>query len=122
MTATAAEVRHPIDNDEGLVPACAGTDPDAWFPEHMGEIGFIASRKMLKRICEACPLQEQCLEWSLHHELSGVWGGYGERERRIMRAERGIELKTPEVDVLSRYFSAMYAEEGVRLTFERGDL
>lgn len=48
----------------------------------------------LRPICEACPVQRDCLEWALHHEEFGWWGGTGPRERYRLRKDLGIKLKT----------------------------
>jgi WhiB family transcriptional regulator, redox-sensing transcriptional regulator len=63
---------------------CAETDPELWFPDK----GH--APRAARRICFACPVQEQCLAYALDRpELLGVWGGYTEPERRLMR--RGQE-------------------------------
>ncbi|MFG2245516.1 WhiB family transcriptional regulator [Spirillospora sp. NPDC048823] len=45
-----------------------------------------------KRICRACPVQDQCLEWalsfSLRNDQYGVFGGAGPGQRRALRRER----------------------------------
>lgn len=62
--------------DEAL---CAETDPEAFFPE-MGQ-----SSRDAKRICGACDVREQCLEYALvTGQQEGVWGGASPRERRRM--------------------------------------
>jgi WhiB family transcriptional regulator, redox-sensing transcriptional regulator len=41
----------------------------------------------VKRICMACPVREECLDYALSNdERFGIWGGLSERERR--RAKR----------------------------------
>ena len=56
---------------------CAQTDPEAFFPEKGG------STKEAKRVCMACPVQAQCLDYALANgERFGIWGGLSERERR----------------------------------------
>ncbi|MBN9644481.1 WhiB family transcriptional regulator [Corynebacterium mendelii] len=56
---------------------CAQTDPEAFFPEKGG------STKDAKRICKACAVRDECLEYALEHdERFGIWGGLSERERR----------------------------------------
>lgn len=57
--------------------ACASADPEEWFPER-GEPAALA-----KRICNRCPVREECLEYALAAgEKYGIWGGTTERERR----------------------------------------
>ena len=58
---------------------CAQTDPDAFFPEKGG------STREAKRVCRACEVRAECLEYALEHdERFGIWGGLSERERRRM--------------------------------------
>lgn len=59
---------------------CAQTDPEAFFPEKGG------STRDAKKVCGACLVQEQCLEYALaNDERFGIWGGLSERERRRLR-------------------------------------
>lgn len=61
---------------------CAQTDPEAFFPEKGG------STREAKRICQACPVQDECLEFALEHdERFGIWGGLSERERRRLKRD-----------------------------------
>ncbi|WP_080796220.1 WhiB family transcriptional regulator [Corynebacterium pacaense] len=61
---------------------CAQTDPEAFFPEKGG------STREAKRICQACPVRDECLEFALEHdERFGIWGGLSERERRRLKRE-----------------------------------
>ena len=47
-------------------------------------------RSRAARVCEGCPVTNECLEYALLHRIEqGVWGGASERERRrILRARR----------------------------------
>ena len=59
---------------------CAQTDPEAFFPEKGG------STRDAKKVCGACPVKQQCLEYALaNDERFGIWGGMSERERRRLR-------------------------------------
>jgi WhiB family transcriptional regulator, redox-sensing transcriptional regulator len=61
---------------------CAQTDPEAFFPEKGG------STREAKKVCRACEVRTECLEYALEHdERFGIWGGLSERERR--RLKRG---------------------------------
>jgi WhiB family transcriptional regulator, redox-sensing transcriptional regulator len=63
-----------------LQAKCLDADPEAFFPEKGG------STREAKRICAACPVREECLEYSLtNEERFGIWGGLSERERRRVR-------------------------------------
>lgn len=59
---------------------CAETDPEAFYPEK-GKPTAPA-----KRICLACEVRAECLEYALtHDERFGIWGGLSERERRALK-------------------------------------
>lgn len=61
---------------------CAQTDPEAFFPEKGG------STREAKRICKACPVRDDCLEFALEHdERFGIWGGLSDRERRRLKRD-----------------------------------
>ena len=61
---------------------CAQTDPEAFFPEKGG------STREAKRICQACAVRDECLEYALEHdERFGIWGGLSDRERRRLKRE-----------------------------------
>jgi WhiB family redox-sensing transcriptional regulator len=62
---------------------CRETDPELWFPQK-GDNSLQA-----RRICQTCPVREQCLDWALRHNEIGVWGGTSEiARRRILTARR----------------------------------
>ncbi|MDR0505030.1 MAG: WhiB family transcriptional regulator [Bifidobacteriaceae bacterium] len=66
---------------------CPQTDPEAFFPEKGG------STREAKRICSACEVQRECLEYALaHDERFGIWGGTSERERRKIKQRRAAGL------------------------------
>ena len=59
---------------------CAQTDPEAFFPEKGG------STREAKRVCMACEVRAECLEYALaNDERFGIWGGLSERERRRVK-------------------------------------
>jgi WhiB family redox-sensing transcriptional regulator len=58
---------------------CQEVDPELFFPEG-GDVGAA------KRICMACEVRRECLDYALdHQEKWGIWGGKSERQRRMMR-------------------------------------
>lgn len=65
--------------------ACAGHDPDLFFPA--GETGPAAEQiRMAKNICAGCDVAEECLSYAIEtNQVSGVWGGLTEDERRPVR-------------------------------------
>ena len=71
---------------------CRDQDPDIWFPDPTGIAGHGAARirargeEIAVDICEACPVQAECLAWALSNdERYGVWGGKTEKERETAR-------------------------------------
>jgi len=67
---------------------CAEADPDAFFPEKGG------STRNARRVCAACPVAPQCLEFALahmHHRhdagMFGIWAGTSVDERKLMLEE-----------------------------------
>jgi WhiB family redox-sensing transcriptional regulator len=65
--------------------ACRDTDPDLFFP--VGSTGPAVDQiEAAKRVCDACPAKQPCLEFALvNNQDSGVWGGTSEEERRKLR-------------------------------------
>ncbi|QOQ39832.1 WhiB family transcriptional regulator [Trueperella pecoris] len=70
--------------------SCNTMDPEFFFhPE--GERGGPRRRRIerAKRICQTCPVLDQCREYALtHNEPYGVWGGLSEEERNRLARER----------------------------------
>ena len=49
---------------------------------------FGAVEQEAKRICQACAVRDECLEFALEHdERFGIWGGLSERERRRLKRD-----------------------------------
>lgn len=59
---------------------CVGTDPEAWFPGKGGRLTGIQ-----RRVCDACPVIDLCLDYALANKLRGIWGGTTEVQRRTLR-------------------------------------
>lgn len=70
---------------------CATQAPDLFFP-HDG-VGV----EKAKKVCEGCPVLDQCLEYALRNRIEhGVWGGCSERQRRRIlkaRREQGLAVR-----------------------------
>lgn len=61
---------------------CAETNPDEFFP-NKGR-----STKEAKRVCAACEVRAECLNYALENgEAWGIWGGLAPRERQAIRRE-----------------------------------
>ncbi len=68
--------------------ACRDVDPELFFP--VGLTGPAASQiRRAKTVCRRCPVVRQCGEWALaHRDITGVWGGMNDDERRAERSAR----------------------------------
>lgn len=53
---------------------------------------------MVKALCGSCSMREPCLEYALHVNVVGIWGGTTDVQRRRIRRERNI-IPTPIVKV-----------------------
>jgi WhiB family transcriptional regulator, redox-sensing transcriptional regulator len=92
--------------------ACHDLDPQTFYPSR-GE-----SIRPAVAVCEACPVRAECLEWALHHENFGIWGGQSERARRTMRRNRGIRLALPQ---LATYGAECGTPGGAQGHYHRGE-
>ena len=65
--------------------ACRDSDPNLYFP--IGSTGpAVGQIEKALAICSTCSVQEACLQYALEtNQEAGVWGGYGEDERRRLR-------------------------------------
>ena len=69
--------------------ACVEQDLNLFFP--MSTTGQAAERQAeaAKQVCQACPVQQSCLEWALDVGPEfGIFGGTTEAERRVLRSHR----------------------------------
>ena len=65
---------------------CLGSDPELFFP--LGGTGEpLAQAETAKRICHECEVRNVCLQYALEtNQVTGVWGGRTEEERRSRRS------------------------------------
>ena len=65
--------------------ACRDSDPDVFFP--IGITGSALEQiETARRICTACTVSRDCLEFALAtNQEAGIWGGTTEEERRKLR-------------------------------------
>ena len=68
---------------------CREIGTEFFYPEEDISIVPIA-----KKICSTCPVINECLEWGLHHETFGIWGGTVPRTRMMMRRTMGITVQS----------------------------
>ena len=52
--------------------------------------------KEVKKLCNRCPIKNECLEHALYHEKFGYWGGKTEDQREMIRDQRGIICFAPQ--------------------------
>lgn len=61
--------------------ACTEVAPDLFF----ADMTLLAETKHAKKICETCPVKDQCLQYALENRIEhGVWGGLTINERRSL--------------------------------------
>jgi hypothetical protein len=60
---------------------CLDVDADTFFSEKETEA---------KEICSDCHFIDECLEYALHNDVVGVWGGTDEKERAKIRKESSL--------------------------------
>ncbi len=65
---------------------CASSrlDPETWFPERQPTVKAIA-----KRICQTCPVRQECLDFADQEGYDGydegIWGGLDRDERKKLK-------------------------------------
>ena len=65
--------------------ACAGMDPEIWYPYHPEETG---QNGAALAVCNRCPVATECLRDELQHPKSQQWGirgGFTEEQRRRIK-------------------------------------
>lgn len=72
--------------------ACRGKPVDWWVPSH-GPVGITLYTPDAARICAACPVRTECLDFAIEHQEHGYWGGTSERERVRIRWERRLDVE-----------------------------
>lgn len=85
--------------DSDVVPLCAESDPDAFFPkDYYDDPGKTPSNsyeneRFVKSICAECPLKIECLQFAIKTGQHGIWGGTTEADRRAIRRGRAVKLR-----------------------------
>ncbi|MFE9769508.1 WhiB family transcriptional regulator [Streptomyces sp. NPDC005808] len=84
-TAYAPSPDLPVNTNWRASGACQLVDPELFFP--IGNTGpALLQIEEAKAVCRRCPVMEACGNWALETgEASGVWGGMGEDERRLIK-------------------------------------
>jgi WhiB family redox-sensing transcriptional regulator len=70
--------------------ACLTADPELFFhPDQERGPARAAREAEAKKVCDRCPVIEQCAQWALATRQSyGVWGGLTEDERASLLRRR----------------------------------
>lgn len=71
--------------------ACAGTDPEQFFPDDSLEP--VTARAVATTYCHACPVREACLQEALRTRSTGVWAGTTTRQRDALRRRYGTGVR-----------------------------
>lgn len=68
--------------------ACRQVDTELFFPIGQGSRAM-AETQQAKAICGRCAVRQPCLAYALATgQAYGIWGGYDEQERRVLRRVR----------------------------------
>ena len=72
---------------------CKGKNIVTFYPNHSptDRLGREHTGNAVQ-ICSECEVVEGCLDYALHYEPLGFWGGKTEVEREVLRRVRGIRL------------------------------
>lgn len=71
--------------------ACREAGTEAFFPDSSADI--LAAKK----VCDTCPLLEQCRQYARTHRVYGVWGGTLYRERVTVEARIPVQREPAKV-------------------------
>jgi WhiB family redox-sensing transcriptional regulator len=67
---------------------CIGIDVEMFFTEEGS--GTFKEENLLKRICGACTVKSECLDYALQNSVQGWWGGTSEIQRKRLRRQLNI--------------------------------
>jgi len=72
---------------------CRGKNIVMFYPNHSpNDRRGIENAHNAMEICSECEVLEGCLDYALHYEPLGFWGGKTEVEREVLRRVKGITL------------------------------
>ena len=64
---------------------CQGIETKLFFPPR----GDAATAQNARAVCDACRVSTECAEYAIIHNIRhGIWGGTGDRQRRVIRKTR----------------------------------
>ena len=70
---------------------CKSMDTNDFFVEDNKK--HYDNEPILKRICGACDVQAECLNYALYNNVTGYWGGTSEKTRATTRKRLNIIAK-----------------------------
>lgn len=104
------ELQSASDLDSSRGPSCSLLPIDyRWQQDaacksmHKSEFYVSRGRKVIPEVvdaCAACPVNDQCLEHALTYEDYGYWAGTNPVQRRSMRRQLRITLKSVSYDAM----------------------
>lgn len=66
---------------------CSPLNAELFFPEEH------QSHREAKKICHACPVSQDCLDYALEaNEKFGIWGGLNQTERKKLKRKSARQL------------------------------
>lgn len=73
--------------------ACHGTPGATFYPVTRKHATWDTPAALAaKAICAGCPVAADCLEWGIHNEIDGIWGGTDPHQRVAIRRQRGMNV------------------------------
>ena len=96
MPLTVDDIAPATETWVALAP-CRGADA-LFYPPLRGESATARKRRedQAKEICSRCPVQADCLQYSLRaRQRLGIWGGLNEKERRLQTRATIVSVDTP---------------------------
>ncbi len=77
-------------NDAPAPPSgglCSGMDTKWWYPGFGAKKAEQLLAKQAIATCKKCPIRKSCLDYSIRWEAFGIWAGFTERQRDMIRRE-----------------------------------
>jgi hypothetical protein len=90
------EMRRMVGDDRADAPlppkggACSGEPTQWWYPPHGAKREEQTNAKKAVEICRSCELRRNCLDYSIRWEAFGIWAGFTERQRDLIRKNNRV--------------------------------
>lgn len=66
---------------------CIGISSSIFFDDEASH-----KRGAYKSFCNACPVRSRCLEYALLYNMTGIWGGMTDKERRKLYSRDYVSM------------------------------